>query len=338
MKKFFAIIFALLSFNLWMNLEGDSVALITSVEGEVFVIRNNSDAKEKVGLGTELYKNDLLKLSKKSSATVYFMDGNIIILNESEELTLGVDFNESQRNDGATIRALKDNDVKFANKNAIDNTPKKQRDLALLTPGSYRGYGVVPVGPSGYIYNAEIEFAWVDSTSKNPTPEARTYTIIIVNSDLEEIYRGELAGKTSVFNRARISGLNIANGDSPQKYFWDIYVKGQEPKSNSNFELEGSFTLFDKKRVSTITDNLNLYKTQFEAKAIDEKTMLLLSGLYLKKQKLYYDATGFFTKLNSLSPNDVYPLEELGFLFSKLGKNSSILVSYYSNFAAQIKK
>ncbi len=337
MKKIFVIAFALFSLNLWMNLDGESVALITSVEGEVFVIRNNSDVKEKVGLGTELYKNDLLKVSKKSNATVYFMDGNIIILSESEELTLGNDFNESQRNDGTTIRALKDNDVKFKSKNAIDNTPKTQRDLALLTPGSYRGYGVVPVGPSGYIFNVDIEFIWVDSTSKNPTPETRSYTIIIMDSDLKEVYRGELEGKTSIINRAKISGLNFSNGDSPTKYFWDIYVKGQEPKSNSSFELEGVFTLFDQKRANTIAENLEIFKSQYSSKTIDEKTMLLLSGLYLKKQKLYYDATQYFSKLNSISPNEVYPIEEMGYLFSKLGKNSSILVAYYNNLKKHLK-
>lgn len=338
MKKAFVIFFALISFNLWMNLDGESIALITSVEGEVFVIRNNSDVKEKVGLGTELYKNDLLKISKKSSATVYFMDGNIVMLSESEELTLGADFNESQRNDGTTIRALKDNDVKFKSKNAIDNTPKTQRDLALLTPGSYRGYGVVPVGPAGYIYNADLEFIWVDSTSKSPTPEVRTYTIIIVNSNLQEIYRGELEGKTSIVNRTKIPALNLANGESHSKYYWDIYVKGQEPKSNSSFELEGSFTLFDQKRTATIKENLESFNSQLTAKAIDEKTMLLLSGLYLKKQKLFYEATQYFLKLNTLSPKDVYPIEEMAFLFSKLGKNSSILVNHYNKIAAQIKK
>lgn len=323
-------------FSLYFFVASEPVAMITSIEGDVYLLKENSTEKIKLQLGDEIFFNDLIITGKKSKAVIYFYDGAVYILEEGCELTIGKSLDESSLNDGTNVSFVKSSDISTMTNQKMGITSKQQRDLALLTPAKYRGYGVIPVGPSGFISSLSPTFCWVDSTDKSSSPKDANYVLIVIDEDFEEVLRKEIPGKTIIPNYITVSEFVLTPGSSSKKYYWDIYAKGKEPKQGSQYELEGSFTLRDKRTIQTVNDMLSNYKSDWDTGKIDANTYYLLCGLYLKENKFYYDAISYFENLLKLNDKYKYPYEEIAYLYSLLGSNSSIMMSYFINLSARI--
>ncbi len=324
-KKIFIILLAIF-FGFTFYNEQPTVALITSVEGEITLIRNGKN--ESPALGTELYKDDVLKAGKKGKAIVYFMDGSMLVLNPNESLTFGNDFTSTKIGTGNSSRALVTNDIDLSSASNLSTTQKREIAQAILTPPAFRGYGVIPILPSGFTAETDPIFVWVDSTDAGNYPEEREYVLIVLDEDLNEILRETVKGKTLVFNRYQLKG-KLKSGDGFTSFYWDIYIKGKEPKKDSQYEVEGAFKIVSTEKVEQVKIYMTALESELKSGKIDQTTFNFLSGLYLKSNKLYNDAILRFESILSSGNNSKNIIEELAFMYTKLGKNSSLMVGFY---------
>jgi hypothetical protein len=329
MKYVFILIFSVLSLNYVFTTE-NPVAIVTSVDGTAHRIKANSNKKEQLVLGLQLYKDDLVSV-EKGKVIVFYNNGNILILNEGEELIIGVDFTNSIRSGKNSSRTLIEKDIISKSKEKLSINHKTSNELAMLTPAGLRALGVNPVGPLGYVYNSQIIFSWIDSTSKQS--EEREYVIIIMDGDLNELHRTTIRGKTLILNKIKLEDFVPNHSISSQQFYWDIFIKGNEPKKVTHFDLEASFLLIDKAKYGYIIETMSGYQDDFHKNKIDKSTLHLLSGLFLKDQKLYYEAIGEMESLVNLSPKYKYPYEEIAELYSILGKTSGVMVGAYLKLA-----
>lgn len=332
LHKILGLLFAgilLLNFYVPNSGEQKRVAVVTSVSGEVYSMKETSIEKTTLKVGSEVLNGDLVVVGKDSKVILFYMDGTVIVLEAGNQLLAGEDVSKSQKDDGSGMRGLLLNEASKLTSQNISFTTQNQRRDIMNTPGSYRGYGVVPVMPASFIYSTEdLVFAWVDSTGDvKKGIEEREYTLIIQNSNLEEIYRETVKGKTFVTNYFTLpSSVNIERSNKTNRYSWDIYVKGKEPNKGAAFELEGSFAVVDIKKAETFNSELNSLLKMKNEGIIDNQTLLILSAGYLRDQKMYYDAVKYLMELEKIVSSNIFIYEEQAFLFGKMGKNATIMI------------
>ncbi|MCK6612739.1 MAG: hypothetical protein L6Q47_00740 [Ignavibacteriaceae bacterium] len=320
---------AALLLNFMMVLQSSTVALITGVEGDVTLFRSGSETKETVTLGTELGKDDLLMAGKNGKATIYFMDGVVVVLNASEQITIGSSSSDSKKNDGSTTRSVTDTDVSLKTKNGFNNLRKNE--IASLTPANFRGEGVNAVFPMGFISTTNPYFGWVDSSNAGAAPEERDYVLIILNADEEVVLRKELKGRSLILNMVQIPELALTLSDEMQEFNWDIYPKEKAPAKPDISRVNNQFTLFDAGRSEKINTTLAEYENSLKSGKIDKSTYLIVTGYYLKDQKLFSQAIAAFEELAMMKQGVSFTFQELALLYSAQGNRTGFMVNYYLN-------
>lgn len=311
--------------------EKPTVAIVTGIEGDVTVVRDGKVEKEKVEMGSQLYKGDMIVVGTKGKSTVYFMDGSVLPVDKNQKLILGSLISDSMLDDGSQARALSNNEFTASGFAQLDMTNAKAREMAVLTPAAFRAYGVVPAAPYGNIYDQTPIFIFVDSNKVNLNQEERIYVLIIVDEDSNELFRGEVKGKTNTVNRVQAPGFTLDYGTSDKTFYWDIYRKGEEPEPGNVFELEGVFTLIDKATAEKVKKSMADLKSLLAQNIIDINSYSMMASLYLKNMQLYYDSILYLEQVFENKGESVSLFEQAAWLYSNLGNNSGIMVKYYSN-------
>lgn len=327
-KLLFVFIFFLaLNFIVFSQEQQRPVAMLTSIEGIVFRYKHNSQDKEIAELGMFLNEGDVINV-KNGRALIYFIDGNIVILNEGEELELGLTIENSIKTKGIVKRSLLNEDFRSTQKLKKLNI-KSSNQVSILSPSGLRAKGVIPIGPSGNIYNTKLRFCWIDSSDTETKSVEKDYVIIISDSDFNEVTRLNIKGYSQQINYVTTDALPINTKSTQQIFYWDIFSKNEEPSKETFFDYNASFKLQSETFIDSIKKVLINLENDFLSNKFDESTYHLLCGLFLKENNFNYEAINEIEKLSILNPRYKYPYEEIAELYFILGKTSAVMVDFY---------
>jgi len=306
---------------------GIPVALVTGTEGAPVVIKPGDQSEKTLEQGATLEEGDIISLNSDSKATLYFMDGEIVTLMPKQKLILGSTSAASRLDDGnGQTFSIQAGQNALSRKN-VNLTAKNDIDKELSSPASFRGEGVIPIAPAGLIVTDTPEFTWFDSAATDKTPVEMEYVLLVMDAKNNEIFRGTVKGMTNTLVKYIIPGMKFTQGDSKQRFKWDVYPLGKEPKLGANYDLAGVMIIADKK----VTDDVNLALTEvYSNTKLDEQSKIFLAGLILKDFKCYSDAITTLNKLGSDDKVTESVNRQKAWLYARLGANGSFMVKKYA--------
>ncbi len=317
---FFALAFA-------ADAPGIPVALVTGTEGAPVVIKPGDQTEQTLEQGATLEEGDVISLNSDSKATLYFMDGEIVTLMPKQKLILGSTSALSRLDDGnGSTFSIQAGQNALSRKN-VNLTAKNDIDKELSSPASFRAEGVLPIAPAGLIVTDTPEFTWFDSSVTDKTPVEKEYVLLVMDSKNKEIFRGTVKGFTNTLVKYIIPGMKFTQGDSKQRFKWDIYPLGKEPKLGANYDLAGVMIIADKKVTDDVTSAL---AEVYSNTKLDEQSKLFLAGLILKDFKCYSDAITTLNKLGSDNTVSESVNRQKAWLYARLGANGSFMVKKYA--------
>jgi hypothetical protein len=317
---FFALSFA-------SDAPGVPVALVTGIEGTPMVLKPGTQAETALEQGAMLEEGDVISLNDDSKATIYFMDGEIINLMPKQKLFVAKESSGSRLDDGAGQSfALQAGTNSLARKN-VNMTAKNDIDKELSSPPSFRAEGVIPISPAGLIISDTPEFTWFDSSANDKSPVEKDFVLLVMDSKNKEVYRKTVKGFTNTLVKFVIPDFKFTAQDTKQRFKWDVYPLGKEPKLGASYDLAGVVIVADKKfvcDVKTVLAELN------SKEKLDENSKIFLSGLILKDYKLYSDALVTLNLLGSDSKVSDNILRQKAWLYARLGANGSFMVKKFA--------
>lgn len=192
---------------------------------------------------------------------------------------------------------------------------------------------VKPVFPCGVVYSARPVFTWIDQRARPSRKKDQEYTIILYEQEREnpesdklvfkEAGRWAIKGRTFAFNEYTLPQDLLR----AKKYYWDIYVRGQELDNVQEAGPRVDFSILNNVEAARISSVLECYRGALNDKRIDENTYHLLCASYLKGQYLRSEASEEFEKLGELLKRNSYPYEEVTVLTKRLGEGT--VLKYY---------
>ncbi len=306
---------------------GTPVALITGTEGAPVVIKPATGTEVTLDQGAMLEEGDIVSLNSDSKVTIYFMDGEIVNLMPKQKLFVGKESGTSRLEDGTGQTTALQSGINAISRKNVNLTAKNDIDKELSSPASFRAEGVIPIAPAGLIISESPEFTWYDSAYTEATPVEKQYVLLVMDSKNKEIFRGTVKGMTNTLVKFTIPGVKFTQTDSKQRFKWDVYPLGKEPKLGASYDLAGVIIVADKKFTADVSAALSdIDKNE----KIDEQSRLFLKGLILKDFKCYSDAIVTLDKLGSDSKVSKNILGQKAWLYARLGANGSFMVKKYA--------
>lgn len=306
---------------------GVPVALVTGTEGTPVLVKPGDQSESNLEQGATLEEGDIISLNSDSKATIYFMDGEIVTLMPKQKLVLGSSSANSRvdDSDGQSF-SIQAGQNTISRKN-VNLTAKNDIDKELSSPASFRAEGVIPIAPAGLIITDTPEFTWFDSAATDKAPAEKDYVLIVMDAKNRELFRGTVKGMTNTLVKYTIPGMKFTQGDSKQRFKWDVYPLGKEPKLGANYDLAGVMIVADKKITNDVSAALSeIYSNE----KIDEQSKLFLAGLVLKDFKCYSDAITTLNKLGSDTTVSDNVNRQKAWLYARLGANGSFMVKKYA--------
>lgn len=272
--------------------------------------------------GATIEEGDIISLDEEAKITLYFMDGEIVNLMPKQRLLVGSSSANSKIQDATGQSfALQAGNNSLSQRN-VNLTSKNEIDKELSSPASFRGEGVVTLAPAGLVISETPEFSWFDSSATETATEAE-YVLIVVDSKNNEVFRGVVKGFTNSIVRYTIPNFKFEINNSKNRYKWDVYPLGKEPKLGAGYDLAGVMILGDSKVFEKVNAELDEVNGN---KGLDEKSKLFLSALILKDNKCYSDAISALDKLGSDDTVSQNILRQKAWLYARLGANGSLIV------------
>ena len=98
-----------------------------------------------------------------------------------------------------------------------------------------------------------------------------------MDSKNNEIFRGTVKGMTNTLVKFTIPDLLFKQTDAKQRFKWDVYPLGKEPKLGANYDLAGVMIVADKK----FTTEVNAAIAEINShKILDEQSKLFMAGFF----------------------------------------------------------
>ncbi len=329
MKKiiYFLPVLILFAISFASDAPGVPVALVTGIEGSPMIMNPATQTETALEQGSMLSEGDIVSMDDDSKATIYFMDGEIVNLMPKQKLIVGKESSASRLEDGSGQSFALQAGLNNLSRKNVNLTAKNDIDKELSSPASFRAEGVIPIAPAGLIISERPEFTWFDSSYTEVTPVEKQYVLLVMDSKNNEIFRGTVKGMTNTLVKFTIPDLLFKQTDAKQRFKWDVYPLGKEPKLGANYDLAGVMIVADKKFTSEVNAAIAEINSH---KILDEQSKLFMAGLILKDFKCYSDAIIALNQLGSDSKVSDSILRQKAWLYARLGANGSFMVKKYA--------
>lgn len=296
----FSVILTLLLFsNLYISAQNNpSLAVISDVEGSVFLHTAGGDEPLKAVFGTQLGQGDRVETGKKASVSMLFSNGNLISLGPNSNITIsGNQSNGSSRNIGAGMAG------NFSDL-AMRQDNKGEMGVLMDLRSDETSQQIFPISPCNTMISSNMPgLKW---ESKKPADE-----FVI------RLYDGEgLVWEHKTTATFLAFPENEAALEYGQSYFWNVEGKDL---INSFRSLNQKFTILPEERIKEIHKEEENLRKMF-AEDPGSSSLYSLLGAYYVKAGLLEDAIKAFEEVRDANPEATLPHEILGGLYSDVGK------------------
>ena len=292
------LVLLLLSTSIILAQNPSSLAVISDVQGSVYLNKSGSDDPIKAVFGTQLGQGDRVETGKRASVSMLFSNGNLISLGPDSNITIsGNQASGSSRKIGAGM-AGNFSDLALRQ----DNTGEMGVLMDLRSDATSQQ--IIPISPCNtMISNNMPSLRW---ESKKPADE-----FVIRLYDGEGLVWEQRTTATSMEFPENEAALNYG-----QSYFWS--VEGMD-LINSFRSLNQKFTILPEAKIHEIKNKEKKLMEMF-ADNPGSSSLYSLLGAYYAKAGLLEDAIKAFETVRDANPDASLPHEILGGLYSDVGK------------------
>lgn len=275
-----------------------SLAVISDVEGAVYLHKAGNDEPLKVVFGTRLVQGDRVETGKKASVSMLFSNGNLISLGPNSNITVsGNQTADPSRNIGAGM-------VGNLSDLAMRQDNRGEMGVLMDLRSDETSQQIIPTSPCNTMISTNMpSLKW---ESKKPADE-----FVIRLYDGEGLVWEQRTTATSLEFPEDEAALNYG-----QSYFWN--VEGQD-LINSFRSLNQKFTILPEAKINEIKIEEKKLTEMF-ADNPESSSLYSLLGAYYAKTGLLEDAIKAFETVRDANPEATLPHEILGGLYSDVGK------------------
>jgi hypothetical protein len=296
----FSLILALLllPISILLAQNPSSLAVISDVEGSVYLNKAGSDDPIKVVFGTQLGQGDRVETGKRASVSMLFSNGNLISLGPNSNITIsGNQASGSSRNIGAGMAG------NFSDL-AMRQDNRGEMGVLMDLRSDETSQQIIPISPCNTMISTNMPgLRW---ESKKPADE-----FVIRLYDGEGLVWEHRTTATSLDFPENETALKYG-----QSYFWN--VEGMD-LINSFRSLNQKFTILPEAKINEIK-NEEKKLTKMFADNPGSSSLYSLLGAYYAKSGLLEDAIKAFETVRDANPEATLPREILGGLYSDVGK------------------
>ena len=275
-----------------------SLAVISDVEGNVYLNRPGSDDPIKAVFGTQLGQGDRIETGKRASVSLLFSNGNLISLGPNSDITIsGNQANGSSMNIGAGMAG------NFSDL-AMRQDNKGEMGVLMDLRSDETSQQIIPISPCNTMIASNMpSLKW---ESKKPADE-----FVIRLYDGEGLVWEHRTTATSLEFPQNEDALKYG-----QSYFWN--VEGQDLITSFR-SLNQKFTILQKEKIKEIQQEKEKVLDMFSEDP-DNSSLHSLLGAYYASAGLLEDAIREFELVRDANPEATLPHEILGGLYSDVGK------------------
>jgi hypothetical protein len=288
----------LLPISIILAQNSSSLAVISDVQGSVFLNKAGSDDPIKAVFGTQLGQGDQVETGKRASVSMLFSNGNLISLGPNSNITIsGNQSDGSSRNIGAGMAG------NFSDL-AMRQDNRGEMGVLMDLRSDETSQQIIPISPCNTMISSNKPYLrW---KSKKPADE---YVI--------RVYDGEgLVWEHSTTATSIEFPENEAALDYGQSYFWNVEGKDL---INSYRSLNQKFTILPEEKIKEIQQEKEKVLDMFSDDP-DNSSLHSLLGAYYASTGLLEDAIREFELVRDANPEATLPREILGGLYSDVGK------------------
>ena len=275
-----------------------ALAVISDVEGSVYLNQTGSDDPLKAVFGTQLVQGDRVETGRKASVTMLFSNGNLISLGANSNITIsGNQSGSPSRNIGSGMAG------NFSDL-AMRQDNKGEMGVLMDLRSDETSQQILPLSPCNtMILNNTPSLKWV---SKKPADE---YVVRLYN------------GQGLVWEkRSSATSLEFPKDEAPLEYgasyFWN--VEGED-LIHSFRSLNQKFTILPEDKIREIKLEKEKLMGLFTEDS-NSSSLHSLLGSYYAATGLLEDAIREFELVRDANPEATLPHEILGSLYSDVGK------------------
>jgi len=297
-KLSFILVLLLLPTSITLAQNNPSLAVISDVQGSVYLHKAGNDEALKAVFGTQLAQGDRVETGKKASVSMLFSNGNLISLGPSSNITIsGNQSGSSSRNIGAGMAGnLSDLAMRQDNKGEMGVLMDLRSDETAQQ--------ILPLSPCNTMISTNRPvLSW---ESRKPADE---FVVRLYNG--EGLVWEKRTTATHLEFPEDESGLEFG-----ASYFWN--VEGQD-LINSFRSLNQKFTVLNEEKIYEIKEEEKKLSGLFSDDP-GNSSLHSLMGAYYAKAGLLEDAIRSFEQVRDANPDATLPHEILGGLYSDVGK------------------
>lgn len=275
-----------------------ALAVISDVQGSVYLNKPGSDEPLKAVFGTQLVQDDQVETGRKASVTMLFSNGNLISLGSNSNITIsGNQSGNPSRNIGAGMAG------NFSDL-AMRQDNRGEMGVLMDLRSDETSQQIIPLSPCNtMILTNTPGLKWV---SRKPADE---YVVRLYN------------GEGLVWEKHTTTTSLEFPQDEPDleygaSYFWN--VEGEE-LIHSFRSLNQKFTVLPEEKIKEIKQEEEKLIGMFTDDPGSSSLHSLL-GAYYAKAGLFEDAIKAFELVRDSNPEATLPHEILGGLYSDVGK------------------
>lgn len=281
------------------------LAVISDVQGNVFLKKALKANALKAVFGMQLVQGDQVSTDKKASVTMLFSNGNLISLGSGSSITIsGNQFDDQAKNIGAGLAAS------FSGL-ALRQDNKGEMGVLIALRSDETAQQIIPLSPCNTMIPTIKPGIYWESKK-----QADEFVVRLYNS------HGLVWEKST-----SATHLDFPEDESAllfgESYFWN--VEGME-LINSFRSVNQKFTVLSEEKVKEkeLEEKklLGLFADNPESSSLHS-----LLGTYYTKSGLYEDAIKEFEIVRDANPDATLPHEILGGLYSDVGKKDMAIAA-----------
>jgi len=293
----FVLILLFSGFSLGQN-SPSALAVISDVQGSVYLNKSGEDDPMKAVFGTQLVQGDQVETGRKASVTMLFSNGNLISLGPNSNITIsGNQSGNAPRNIGSGM-AANFSDLTMRQDN------KGEMGVLMDLRSDESSQQIIPLSPCNtMIHTKRPNLIW------HPKMPADKFVVRLYNSD------GLVWEKhcTSAYLEFPGDEVELEYGTS---YFWN--VEGED-LIHSFRSLNQRFTVLPEKKIKEVKLEEEKLLELF-AEHPNSSSLHALLGANYAAAGLFEEAIKEFELVRDTNPDATLPHEILGKLYSDVGK------------------
>ena len=288
----------LLPISIILAQNSPSLAVISDVQGTVYLNKVGVDDPLRAVFGTQLGQGDRVETGKRASVSLLFSNGNLISLGPNSNITIsGNQTNGPSRNIGAGMAG------NFSDL-AMRQDNKGEMGVLMDLRSNETSQQIIPISPCNTMIASNMPILkW---ESKKPADE-----FVIRLYDGEGLVWEHRTTATSLEFPQNEAALKYG-----QSYFWS--VEGMD-LINSFRSLNQKFTVLQEEKIKEVQQEKQKVLATFSDDP-DNSSLHSLLGAYYASMGLLEDAIREFETVRDANPEATLPHEILGGLYSDVGK------------------